>query len=160
MRGHCNAWRSANIVTTIGAQKFSTPKARPFEISATANLVKQVPLIARDFPEFAEAKFGTINLRLDKALLVANYDHRTVQIGWQGDGSAEVFDLVRAQLEVNAKIFDGWLYVAHGSGHRRDLRIHEFIARSKIEIQDGDRCSLHMVRDCNSIPYQGIVVLV
>lgn len=148
-------------MTVLIGTKISTALGRPFEITASANLVKQLPLIGKYVPEISTAFPGTINLRLDDRLLVANFDCRTPAIDWEGKGNtSEIFDLVGAQLEVRGEKHDGWLYVAHGSRHRKELRDHEFIARTKITISDGDRCELHIFRECNTVPYLSIVVVV
>lgn len=50
---------------------------------ASQNLATtQLPLIAQEFPEVAACPRGTINLRLDRALVVACPDYRTSRIDW------------------------------------------------------------------------------
>jgi hypothetical protein len=100
-------------------------------------------------------------LQLERHLLVMAYDHRTPPIKWQEDGGpSEVFDIVRVKFEARGKISDTWLYVPHGSPHRRDLRSHEIIAPSKIDIVDGERCLLHIPRKCVTMPYSEFPLIV
>jgi hypothetical protein len=140
-------------MTAINATKVSSPP-RPSTIGASANLPRQLPLIAETFPEIRNAFPGTINLSLDDPLLVMNYDHRTQPIKWQLDDSRpEIFDILRVKFEARGTVNDCWLYVPHGSPHRRDLRSHEIIAKSKITIFDGERCVLHIAQRCDRMPY-------
>jgi hypothetical protein len=141
-------------MTAIRARKTSTKIDRPVWIGASANLVKQIPLIKRHFPEFAAAVRGTINLELEQAIIVITCDCQTPPIDWEDvGGDPEVFDLVPAQLEVGRTKYDGWLYVAHGSPHRSDPKKHEFVGRDEIKILDGEGCRLHILRPCRVMPY-------
>jgi hypothetical protein len=146
-------------MTAIRARKFSTQVIRPATIGATATLRVQLPLIGANFPEILAAVPGTINLRLEQPLLVLFSDHRTAPIDWENKGNYEKFDLLRSQLEIRGVKYEGWLYVAHGSPHRADLRNHEFIAQTKVPIGDDDSCILHISRGCASVPYSPLVVV-
>ena|SRR5260221_14392742 len=140
-------------MTAINAIKRSSPWRGP-NIGASANLPRQLPLIGAQFPEIRNAFPGTINLQLEKPLLVMGYDHRTPPLKWQEDASPpEVFDIVRVKFETLGKITDTWLYIPHGSPHRLDLLSHEIIAPSMIEIADGQSCLLHILRKCTRMPY-------
>ncbi|MBU6400774.1 MAG: hypothetical protein KGS61_10675 [Verrucomicrobia bacterium] len=147
-------------MTTINATKTSSP-SRPSNIGASANLPRQLPLIGTGFPEIQHAFPGTINLRLEKPLLAMGYDHRTAPIKWQPDESPpETFDFVRVKFEARGSIVDCWLYIPHGSPHRRDLCSHEIITPAQLQISDGDRCVLHIPRQCVSMPYAEFPVIV
>ena len=148
------------MTTTINARKRSS-SPRPPTIGASANLPRQLPLIGAKFPEIRNAFPGTINLYLDKPLLVLGYDHRTPPIKWQEDASPpEVFDIVRVKFEVRGTVHDTWLYVPHGSPHRRDLQSHEIIAPSRIAVSDGDQCILHVSRRCVCMPYVAFPLII
>jgi hypothetical protein len=146
-------------MTTIHGNKFSTRVSRPATIGATATLRVQLPLIGANFPEILAAVPGTINLGLEQPLLVLFSDYRTAPIDWENKGNYETFDLLRAQLEIRGVKYDGWLYVAHGSPHRADLKTHEFIAQTRVPIRDDDSCLLHISRECASVPYSPLVVV-
>lgn len=141
-------------MTKITAHKFSSPPQRSISISASSNLVKQLPLIAQTFPQIARAHPGTLNLHLQQPLLVMNPDHRTPPLDWNGNGKPEVFDLVSIELSVNGANYPAWLYVAHDSHHRKDFHSHEVITPTKAQICDGDLCVLHIPKSCQIMSYR------
>ncbi len=145
---------------SIRARKKSS-RLRPAGIGASANLVKQLPLIGATFPEIVNAFPGTINLDLEQPLLVQGYDHRTPPLKWENAwGASETFDIVRVELEVGGKRHPAWLYVAHGSPHRRDLSSHEIITPAKIDILDGELCILHIPKAHVSMPYDNFPLII
>src|ERR1035438_6740741 len=85
-------------MTTIRGKKSSTSYGR-----AGAFLKLQVPKIKETFPEFEVECYGTINVELERSLIVFNSDHRTPRIG------NHLIDLVCVQLEVKGKMHEGWL---------------------------------------------------
>ena len=122
---------------------------------ATSNLAIQLPMIATEFPEIADCHLGTINLLLDTPLLVLTPDHRTRPIPWSPEfDPGEIFDFLRIVLEapVNAAPVPAWLYIAHWSPHRADLRVHEVLA-PKMPVRYGDRCRIGIKRDVKQMPY-------
>jgi len=50
--------------------------------AATANLKKQLPPIAEEFPEVRDCFHGTLNVELERGLLVLSADHRTKPVNW------------------------------------------------------------------------------
>src|SRR5947208_9161725 len=111
---------------------------------AVKNLALQIPQIALEFPEIRNCFRGTINLELEKGLLVLKPDHRTKPIQWAPDNTqGEIFDLVRIRMEVpvGSPEFTAWLYVAYWSEWRKHLQKHEVIVDRHIgEVRDGTRC--------------------
>lgn len=136
-----------------GRIKFSAP--RPPGIGASATLPKQLPLISAHFPQIANAHPGTINVDLELPLLVlGGYDHRTAPLQWDNNWApGEVFDLVCIEFEVGGKRGPAWLYIAHGSPHRRDMRSHEVITPAKLQILRGEMCVLHIDKAHVVMPY-------
>jgi hypothetical protein len=131
-------------MTTIRGKNFSKGCGGAGEC-----LKKQLPKISESFPEFSTIHCGTINVLLERPLLVFKPDHRTPPIDWLGDGShIERFDLVGVRFEVKGKIHDGWLYVPQNGAYRQKPTVHEFILRERIDIQDGVQCSVHIDREC------------
>jgi hypothetical protein len=123
---------------------------------AHKNLVTQLPLIAAQLPEIRDGCPGTLNLELDSSLIVIAGDHRTPLIKWHPDHAlGEVFGLVRVDLEAFAglKAVRAWLYVAHNSDHRRNLRMHEVIG-PKVPVQVGSCCKFRIIRPCVTLPYR------
>jgi hypothetical protein len=112
--------------------------------AAARALAVQLPLIAAEFPEVAGCQPGTINLLLNCRLLVATPDHRMCPIPWHPDVPAgKVFDLLRIELEApaGAEAVQAWLYIPHGSPHRRDLRLHEVPPAFSRSCSSSRRCA-------------------
>jgi hypothetical protein len=135
-----------------------TGQRQPGEGTATGNLAKQLPLILPGFPEIAAVHRGTINLRLDRPLLVLTPDHRTRPIDWDhaNHPDGEIFDFLRIQFEapVGSGPVDAWLYIAHNSQWRKDPRVHEVMA-PMIENLDADAiCKIRIDRPGWELPYQ------
>jgi hypothetical protein len=126
-------------------------------IGAAANcVVAQLPRLCEEFPEIAGCHPGTINVRLEQPLLVVVPDHRTRPIQWyDAHSEGEVFDIVRIQFEapIGSFAMSAWLYVAHGSPHRRTPYIHEVLA-PKLEIPDGAQCEMIIERNVVTLPYE------
>ena len=106
---------------------------------------------------------GTINVELDVPLFVVAPDHRTKPIHWDDafpDG--EVFDLLRIWFQAlrDSTPVNAWLYIPHGSQHRRTPYLHEAIAPKKLEIQDNVRCKITIERDTVRLPYRLFPALV
>lgn len=107
-------------------------KLKPGLGVASCTLARQLPLISERFPEVSNCWPGTINLELESPLVVINPDHRTPPIAWTPSGvTTEVFDLVRIELEFSHVTFPvpAWLYIAHGSPHRKTPTVHEVITQ-------------------------------
>jgi|ERR1041385_948706 hypothetical protein len=131
--------------------------------AATKNLVKQIPLIANEFPEIAAVHRGTINLHLEKGLLVLTPDYRTNSIPW-GDifgEQGEVFDFLRIGLEApeGNPAIPAWIYIAHGSAHRNTFCVHEIIAPF-VNLNGQAKCRIHISRRCIELPYHQAPVVV
>lgn len=123
---------SATIIPGLGA--------------ASRNLVLQLPLLSRDFPEMAACHPGTINLRFEQPLVVTRPDHRSAPLAWvPGRTATEVFDLVRIELQLphGRASEPAWLYVAHRSPHRQDPCIHEVIAAHQ-DLHGISRCRIRV----------------
>lgn len=113
---------------------------------AKGTLARQLPLISQEFPEVANCHPGTINLALEFPIIVTQPDHRTTPLAWTPSGRTdEVFELVRVELEFNdlPRRVAAWLYVAHGSPHRRTPIVHEVIAE-QINLSNVRDCRLHI----------------
>ncbi|QOR40213.1 glycosyltransferase family 9 protein [Billgrantia diversa] len=113
---------------------------------ASRTLARQLPLISLNFPEVKGCHPGTVNLELDRPLIVNKPDHRTAPLAWTQSGrTTEVFDLVRIGLEFDhvEKIIPAWLYIAHASPHRQTPTIHEVIA-GPMDLADVSSCRVHL----------------
>jgi hypothetical protein len=130
------------LIILTGTRRFNSGGA------ATSNLKLQIPLITKEFPEIANVHHGTINLELDRALVVAIPDHRTGLIDWhEAHSPGEVFDLLRIRLEApeGAAAVQAWIYIAHHSDHRKNPRMHEIIG-PYCQLSGAARCKIHIER--------------
>ena len=113
---------------------------------ATRTLARQLPLISQGFPEIDGCHPGTINLQLERPLVVTSPDHRTAPLAWTPSGrTTEVFDLVRIELELDLSPsrVPAWLYIAHGSPHRQTPSTHEVIAHT-LDLNGITDCRIHL----------------
>lgn len=124
---------------------------------ASGNLVTQLPQIAQGFPEVKDCFLGTLNVELERPLLVLSPDHRTKSIDWDSANhpGGEVFDILRIRIEAppGSSPMPAWLYIPHNSDHRKNLRIHEAIA-PKLQVSVGGQCIIHIDRICLALPYR------
>jgi hypothetical protein len=124
---------------------------------ASRNLLTQLPLIAEQFPEVKDCFHGTLNVELQKPLLVLSPDHRTKPIDWDSANhpGGEVFGILRIRLEAppGSSKMAAWLYIAHNSDHRKNLCMHEVIA-PKLQVSVGGLCTIHIDRVCLTVPYR------
>ena len=130
---------------------------------AAADLAFQLPRFALEFPEIAGCYPGTINLILDRPLLVVKPDHRFTQIAWPGNPSQlQGFDFLRIEFEapLGCAPVKAWLYIPHGSVHRKHLNVHEVIAATKLPVANSDRCRVKIDRPVEQLPYLKIAVVV
>ena len=144
------------MLTILGTRHSTTSGDGP-EGAATKNLHSQVPLIAAEFPEIQGCHRGTINLKFENALIIANPDYRTSPIPWHPDHApGEVFDFLRIQLEApeGRNRIDAWIYVAHHSDHRNDPRMHEILASELCNLSGNASCRIHIDRNVIELPYR------
>lgn len=140
-----------------------TGTKKPGMGGATHTLAIQLPIMAERFPEIAVCHAGTINLELERPLIVLQADHRTEPIQWCGEEyPGEVFDLVRILFEAPAgsSAVDAWLYVPHGSPHRENTRTHEVLCPRLADIPAGTPCRITILRPTTSLPYDPAIVYV
>ena len=127
---------------------------------AAVDLAFQLPRFALECPEIAGCHLGTINLLLDRPLLVAKPDLRK-QLAWGANPSQLAgFDILGIEIEapIGATPANAWLYIPHRSVHRKHLNVHEVIA-PKLPVKYGDRCRLRIDRAVEELPYLGIAVV-
>ena len=113
---------------------------------AAGTMARQLPLISQAFPEITDCHPGTLNLQLSRPLRLIHPHHRSAPLAWTPSGrTREVFDLLRIELDFDhlACRVPAWLYVAHGSPHRKTPAIHEVIA-TRLELDGARRCRVHL----------------
>ena len=127
---------------------------RPGLNAAHKNLVKQLPLIAAEFPEIADCHYGTINVQLHVSLLVVAPDHRSQPIHWDDADfpSGEIFDLLRIQFAAPVDAAPVALHSARIAGHG-DTQIHEVLAR-RLDIPAEAQCRVTINRNAVQLAYR------
>jgi len=130
---------------------------------ATRSLALVLPLFELDFPEVAGCYRGTINLILDRPLLVVKPDHRSQPLPWDVNypDYLEGFDFLRIEFEapLGTAPVRAWLFIPHRAPHRTNLNVHEVIA-PKLPVKYGDRCRIRIHRAVEELPYRKIAVVV
>jgi hypothetical protein len=123
--------------------------------TATRNMVTQLPMIERSFPEISGCRPGTINLKLPYPIVFACYDHRTEPIAWDPHKgiAPEQFDIIRVTVETapGSPPEPAWIYIPYGSPHRANLRTHELIAKA-LPTKPGNELLLRIDRDWIEAP--------
>ena len=110
---------------------------------AAITLKKQIPLIAEEFPEIRDCHRGSINIKLERALQVANPDYRTRPIAW-GDPNPEVFGFLRVSIQVpcDGPMSRAWIYIPYSSPHFANPNQVEIISPKIPGVVYGSNCRL------------------
>jgi hypothetical protein len=113
--------------------------------AAAANLEKQIPLIAREFPEIAKCHRGSMNVWLNRGLRVDHPDYRIGPIDW-GDPNPEEFGFHRVSIQFGPEgaVFRAWLYIPYNSPHYQNRSHIEVIAEKIHGIRYGLACQLNI----------------
>jgi len=114
---------------------------------ATETVAAQFPQLVRSFPELDGCFHGTINVELERPLVVDRPDHQTGDITWfykDGRAVTERFGFLRIEFEapLGAPRVRAWLYVASASPHRQTPHIHEVLA-PRLDIPAQCDCAIH-----------------
>jgi hypothetical protein len=98
------------------------------------NLASQLPAIAETFPEVGGCHRGTINIALERDLVVVDPHGRTGPVRWQPRPPhppvGEPFDFLRVDFALDSEVpvwHRAWFYVPRLSPHRRTPHIHEVL---------------------------------
>ena len=127
--------------------------------AAKKNLVSQLPLIARTFPEINGYYAATVNVRFRPQIVVAKAHHRTPPLNWktggEDDETGEVFDLLRCRLTIGTRPpAAALLYIGHWSLHRLDPHKHEFLVERFLDgLVDGETVTMDYDGPFTELPY-------
>ena len=90
--------------------------------------------------------WATINVRLQRPILVITPDHQT-QFDW-GAGRPETFSFVEIQLEfpIGGARHNAWIYIPHDSPHFSDSSLAEVITKKIEGLTYGSECRIHLAR--------------
>jgi hypothetical protein len=113
--------------------------------AATFNLEKQIPLIAREFPEITDCHRGSMNVWLNRSLRVDHPDHHTGAIDW-GDPNPGEFGIHRVSIQFapDGPVYRAWLYIPYNSPHYQYRDRIEVIAEKIPGIRYGLACQLNI----------------
>lgn len=113
--------------------------------ATASNLEKQIPLIAREFPEIASCQRGSMNVLSNRSLRVDHPHYHTEPIDW-GDPNPEEFSFHRVSIQFapQGPIFRAWLYIPHNSPHYLYRDRIEVIAEEIPGIRYGLACQLNI----------------
>jgi len=97
-------------------------------------------------PEMKGCHWATINLQLQRPLLVENPDHQT-EFDW-GAARPETFSFVKIQLEfpIGGPIRTAWIYIPHDSPHFGKPFLVEVITEKIEGLTYGSLCRIHVRR--------------
>ena len=128
---------------------------------ANKNIKSQLPKLISQFPELKDIHTATINLRLDKPLLISKFERTTfirwwdVDVGRAGFWHPEEFSILPIKFEypINGQTKDGWLFVSHDSGYFRRAQtasglfrfeVIEVVTEQIAGLQYGHRCKIYV----------------
>lgn len=123
------------------------------------NTIKeQMPFFRDCFPEVADCKVGTLNIRLEKPVVVTNPDFTTRSLPWHPAlklaKSGEMFQFVRIRLTLEGqKPVNAWIYRAQFSPYREDPFLIEVLAPA-LSISGSPVCAIEFLTK----HFEGIIV--
>jgi len=121
-------------------------------------LREQMPLFKPCFPEVADCRPATLNIRLDKPLVVLSADFTTPSLPWHPAlklaKSGESFQFVRITLTLDGgKPVKAWIYRAQFSPYRNDPFFLEVLA-PPLDFAGLPGCTIEVPCRC----YEGLIV--
>jgi hypothetical protein len=120
---------------------------------ATKYLKRQIPLIAKEFPEIDVCHRGSINVLLKTPLRVEHPDHITRRINW--GKMREVFHFTRIEFQLigpgRGSWHRAWIYGPQNSPHRPNPFHIEVIA-PRISLGRSRRCRIRIDRGGKTVP--------
>ncbi len=120
---------------------------------------EQMPYFKKCFPEVACCKEGTINILLEKPLVIISPDFTTEPLPWHPAfrivKGGEVFKFLRIKLTVdNCEPVEAWIYKAQFSPYHDNPFYVEVLA-PPIGFKGTPGCNVEVVSEC----YEGLVVV-
>jgi hypothetical protein len=114
---------------------------------AAPNLLKQLPLVEKEFPDIKGSYPGTMNVLLRAALRVYDPDFTTTSISWLLPGQSEKFNLTKINFECPIGMnYPAWIYDPHDSPHRFNDYLVEVISQKIPGVTYGMECQINLLR--------------
>jgi hypothetical protein len=120
---------------------------------------EQMPYFKECFPEVANCKEGTINILLEKPLVIISPDFTTEPLPWHPAfkivKGGEVFKFLRIKLSINdCEPVNAWIYKAQFSPYVDNPFYIEVLAPN-IDFSGTPDCEIEVISQC----YEGLVVV-
>ncbi len=120
---------------------------------------EQMPFFKKVFPEVADCKEGTINILLEKPLVIISPDFTTEPLPWHPAfkivKGGEVFKFLRISLKVeNCEAVNAWVYKAQFSPYHDNPYYIEVLAPT-IDFSGTPDCEIKVKANC----FEGLVVI-
>jgi hypothetical protein len=135
---------------------------------ASKNIKFQMPHLIWQLPELKNIHTATINILLDRPLLISRLDRTTLPIPWwdvdnsspQGRWHIERFSILPVLFEhpINAPTKEAWLFVSHDSAYFKAARTPlvgfcfkaiEVVTQKIDGLATGQRCKIHVEKTDN-----------
>lgn len=120
---------------------------------------EQMPFFKKVFPEVSKCKEGTINILLEKPLVIISPDFTTEPLPWHPAfkviKGGEVFKFLRVSLKVEGcKPVDAWVYKAQFSPYHDNPYYIEVIA-PPLDFSGTPECQIEVKSNC----FEGLIVI-
>lgn len=120
---------------------------------------EQIPFFKKVFPEVADCKAGTINILLEKPLVIISPDFTTEPLPWHPAfkivKGGEVFKFLRITLKIDGfEPVKAWVYQAQFSPYHENPYYIEVIA-PEIAFSGTPDCEIEVQANC----FEGLVVI-
>jgi hypothetical protein len=124
----------------------------------------QWPSLIESFPDIAGCRHATINVGLERLLVVTSPNHSTPPFTWQSrrfHATDEVIDFLRIEFEIPKRQMrrGAWLYLSRGSLHRQTPWIHEIVAPELGVIPLLSECAIYIDREMPDAHQRAVIIL-
>ena len=129
-------------------------------LGESKNTIKeQMPYFIKCFPEVAKCKLATINIQLNKPLIILTPDFTTEPLPWHPAfrvvKGGEIFKFLRIKLAVEGcEEVEAWIYKAQFSPYTKNPYYVEVLAPD-IAFEGATDCSIQIISKCD----EGVVVV-
>jgi hypothetical protein len=122
---------------------------------ATKNIKFQMPHLVWQFPDIRNIHPGSINVLLNKPLLISSYDCTTLPTPWwdvaenhPGRWAVEQFSFLEISFEypIGGALHRAWLFDSHNSAYHNDPIRFEIISETIYGLSYGQRCKVHIAK--------------
>ena len=122
--------------------------------TASQNIKIQFPFLNKQFDDISNCFYGTINIELEKDLIIINPDFTSNPINW-AENNCEVFSFLKVKLRIVRvnKYIDSWIYLPYNSPHRKNLKMHEIICEKIEDIEVNESLEIEIEKEVKILDY-------